>query len=637
MTFGGGCPGPSGAGAPRVRGRARCAGRAVQYLACVSKHAAPSTVNWGQRLLLVLLALVVGAAAWGAVRLLQDGPDRAEDAASTTPDRTAASTADGTTDAAPATQPADAGATATATLAPEAAAATTAQPECGTATVWAAPAILPAVQQAAQRAGDDCLGYDVVEQGSSAAQAALSGGETPDVWVPDSTAWPQLMSEAGVDLEVGETVASSPVLLTGAPQVVEALSALGIGADSTWADVSARYRELTQEALASGEAPPVSVRLGDPRTDPATMGLLAASAAQLGDWSERGSDGRRQLAQLAQNAIKGDPLAALRSDPRTLVPATEQQIAGALAQGVELAGVPLAGGAGVVQMPFVRVGDGADAGDAVDVLEEQLTGETAAGDLLALGLRPGTDGPAPEVPGVPEGVTVEGADVDPAQLSALAAQWGVVAPQSRLLTLIDVSGSMDAPVADGLSRIDLTREATQTALAVIPDQTAIGLWYFSTALEDDTDYREVMPLRALEDEVSDGVTQREALLAQTQELTVDLLWGDTGLHDSLWAAYQAMQDDVTDEEAISSVVLLTDGVNDDSTDGLSEEEVVDLLTEAREGGGHPVTVVLIGMGPDVDEEALQRLADAAGGESLVVRDPLELPQVFVDVVANRAR
>ena len=89
-------------------------------------------------------------------------------------------------------------------------------------------------------------------------------------------------------------------------------------------------------------------------------------------------------------------------------------------------------------------------------------------------------------------------------------------------------------------------------------------------------------------------------------------------------------------DAISSVVLLTDGINDDTTGGLSEQQVVERLTQARDAGDRPVTVVLIGMGEEVDADALERLATAAGGESLVLRDPRQLPQVFVDVVARRA-
>lgn len=39
----------------------------------MSKHSSPSTVGWGQRALLALLALVVLAAGVGAWRLLTDG------------------------------------------------------------------------------------------------------------------------------------------------------------------------------------------------------------------------------------------------------------------------------------------------------------------------------------------------------------------------------------------------------------------------------------------------------------------------------------------------------------------------------------------------------------------------------------
>src|SRR5699024_4984966 len=124
-------------------------------------------------------------------------------------------------------------------------------------------------------------------------------------------------------------------------------------------------------------------------------------------------------------------------------------------------------------------------------------------------------------------------------------------------------------------------------------------------------------------------------LPATQRPTVGWLTGDTRLTDSSRAAHPHLQA-AGDASSISSRLLLTDGINDDSTDGLSDDEVVDLLTEAREAGDRPVTVVLIGMGPDVDEEALDRLASAAGGESFVLRDPRELPQVFVDVVARRA-
>lgn len=447
---------------------------------------------------------------------------------------------------------------------------------------------------------------------SGAAQSALRGGEGPDVWLADSTAWPQLLAQGEIDLEVGEVIASSPVVLAGQEDLVAQLGELGVGPETTWAGLLETYQQV------GGSAPDAAVqlRVGDPRVDPASAAMLSTVGSQLAA-AGPGTPASNLMVSLAQTAIQGETLSA--ADGRTLVPATEQQLGAAGAQGdAGLRGVALADGLGVVQMPFVRVGDGgSDA--ALAALEEALTSEEAAADLTAASLRPGADGAAPS---------------DPAVVAGLIDRWTVIAPQSRILALIDISGSMAAPAGDS-TRVDLTRAATQTALSVLPEQTAIGLWYFATELDGDRDWSEQVPLRALNEEVRSGVTQKDVLLAETQRLTAENLTGDTGLHDALWAAYQEMESEAS-PDSIASMVLLTDGINDDPPGGLSEEEVIELLTEARAEAQHQVTVVLIGMGEEVDEDALARLAEAAGGQSLVLRDPVELPQVFVDVVASRA-
>lgn len=581
----------------------------MRYLSHVAKHSRPPEDNDRRGLLWGLLALLVVVLGAGAFWLL--GGDDGDPAADVP-------------DAAPATADATPTDDAAATSGPPAAA-----PEsCDPVTVWSAPELLPAVTAAADRATDDCFTYDVQERETAASQAEIRGGDAPDVWLPSSVAWAQLAGQAGVELEVGPTVAGSPVLLTGAPETVAGMGELGLTPDTSFAELAQVY----QEQSATGDAQ-LTMRLGEPRNDPATMALLAATADELGALDEPGGPGRSLLVVLAQTAVQGDPLSALRSDAGTLVPATEQQMGAAVDDGLQLQGVQLGGDLGTVQMPFVRVGQDGSA-EAVEALQEQLTSEAAAADLSALHLRPGTDGQAPGVEGVPDRVRTTAGAPDEQLTATVAETWAVIAPQSRILALIDISGSMAAPVEEGVTRIDLTRQAAQTALSVIPEQTAVGVWYFATALDGALDHVEAAPLRPLEEEVGE-VTQQEVLLGVTADLGVDTLQGDTGLHDSLWAAYSAMQDEDVDD-AISSVLMLTDGINDDPTGGLSEDEVVALLEQAREEGDRQVTVVLIGVGPDVDADALDRLATAAGGESLVLTDPRELPQVFVDVVARRA-
>lgn len=588
-------------------------------------------MSWVQRGLVALAALVVVLAGFATWRLLTDGPAERDDTAAASGSGAtrpgSASTAGPSGDAASSTTAGDADA---ATSAPTAAG----EQACALATVWAAPAVLPAVEKAAARAteaSEGCLTYAVAARGA-AAQAELRGGETPDVWVPDSVAWPQVMIDEGLDLELGPTVASSPVLLTGAPQLVESLGALGVGEGSTWADLMETYRKF---AASGQQQAPVDMRIGDPRTDPATMALMTATTGELGDWTSSDGAGRSAMVLLAQNAVQGDPLAAVRSDARTLVPATEQQIGLAADDGLELRGVALADGAGVVRMPFVRAGDLGEAADAATALEAELTGDAAAGDLAELHLRPGTDGPAPGVAGVPDSASTAGPDPDLAAVTPLTQMWTVIAPQSRILALLDISGSMGDPVDGETTRIDLARQATQAAISVIPQQTAVGVWYFSTELDGTKDWVEVLPVRALNEEVRSGVTQQQALLAESERMTTELLATDTGLNDSLWAAVQQAQADWS-PETISSVLLLTDGRNDDPPGGLSDAQLVAKLTDMREKGDRPVTVVLIGIGPKADAKALDKLATAAGGESRVLRDPRELPQVFVDVVARRA-
>ena len=466
--------------------------------------------------------------------------------------------------------------------------------------VLAAPDIAPVVSVIAQEA-DPCTSYTVTAQAPLEVATGLSTGQAPEaqVWIPSSPGFVDALAQGGADLENGPVVATSPVVLAAARPVFEGATE-GLAEEPTWAD------------LVTVELPLV---VGNPQTDPPTSAVLLAAQGGLGD-----SDAARVLTQnlmvnLAQNAA-ADPLTAVGQGLPIFVPTTAGQVAASEGTATELAGLTPRGGAGSLSYPFVVLPGGADA-PGVTELQEALLAPEAADAYEAGGFSAGDADATP---------------VDQEALAELNETWGALNPPSRLLAIIDVSGSMDEQVGE-TSRIGITSQAAQRGLALFPDDSAVGLWAFSTSRGDGgEDWVEMLPVRVLTQDV-EGTTQRELLEEASANLDEDFTTGDTGLHDTILAAYLHMQEE-WEEGSVSSIVLLTDGVNDDSTGGLSEQELLAEL-EAAADPAREVRLILIGMGPDVDSAALDRVATATGGESYVAEDPRDIAQVFVQAIAAR--
>lgn len=466
--------------------------------------------------------------------------------------------------------------------------------------VLAAPDIAPVVAQIAEQA-DPCIAYTVTAQAPIEVVSAFSTGRAPEaqVWIPSSVGFADALSDAGVQVETGPVVATSPVVLAAARTVFEEATA-GLPDEPTWAD------------LVTAELPLV---VGSPQTDPPSSAVLLAAQVGLGD-----SDAARVLTEnlmvtLAQNAA-ADPLAAVGQGLPVFVPTTAGQVAASAETDTELAGLTPRGGAGTLSYPYVVLPGGTDVPGVAELQEALLSSEArtvfSAGGFSA--------GEADAVP------------VDPAALAALHETWGALNPPSRLLAVIDVSGSMDEVVGES-SRIGITSQAAQRGLALFPDDSAVGLWAFATSRgAGGEDWVEMLPVRVLSEDV-DGATQRALLQAASQTLDEDFTTGDTGLHDTVLAAYLHMQAE-WEEGFVSSIVLLTDGVNDDSTGGLSESELIAELQAAADPE-REVRLILIGMGPDVDSAALTRVATAVGGQSFVAEDPRDIGQVFIRAIAAR--
>lgn len=489
--------------------------------------------------------------------------------------------------------------------------------------VAAAPQIAPVVGQVAADLRDECTEYEVNALPAAAVLAAMSGaaegadadvdraGETPDIWVPDSTLWVELVAAQGVPVESGPVVATSPIALVGPADVV---SGAGLESGMAWPQ------------LLGADAP---LRATDPQQDAASLLTLLTAQAAFGD----DEAGQQQAAALLINIGRqftpaDDLLAAARAGGAVIFPASEQTVA----SDERLAAVVPRGGLGTLSFPVVAL-PGGDAGPAAEALAEALLADEGAALLAEAGLRPGEDGAGPGVDGIPDQAPDLSAQPSAAEVSAATSRWSTLTKEQRMLAVLDVSGSMDEEVGD-TSRIGIATAAAERAMGLMRPGSQVGLWEFSTARgEDDEDFAELVPIRTLSERVGKQ-TQADVLLRKVAGLDEDTTTGDTGLHDTVLAAFTHMQQ-TYDPAYVNSVVLLTDGINDDSTGGLSEEQLVAEL-EDRADPDRPVTVVLVGMGPAVDGGALQRIAEATGGRAYVAEDPADIIGVFLDAVSHRA-
>jgi len=203
---------------------------------------------------------------------------------------------------------------------------------------------------------------------------------------------------------------------------------------------------------------------------------------------------------------------------------------------------------------------------------------------------------------------------------------------SRLLALMDISGSMQAgvPGAGGASRMTLAKQAASRGLSLYPPDSEIGLWVFSRDLTGTTDYREVVPVGPLGAR-SDGVTG-EQRLAEALAATEAIPDGGTGLYDTTLQAVRTMQKG-WDPRRVNAVLILSDGMNDDE----NSITLPDLLTTLKkeQDPRRPVPAISIAFGPDSDVDALTQISTATGGSTYLSQDPRDIGEIFLDAVGQR--
>ncbi|TFV90442.1 substrate-binding domain-containing protein [Blastococcus sp. CT_GayMR16] len=450
---------------------------------------------------------------------------------------------------------------------------------------------------------------------------ALDADALPGVWVPDSSLWAGRAGEA--PLEGAGSMGSSPVVLATSRAVGDALG--WTAQVPSWGQALATDRPLAVPDLASSAE---------------GLSALAAVRSSLGG----GEDADNAVVEAVLAAARATPITpadalaagAAGADDAPVVPVSEQEVF-RINQGTEnpsLIAVYPAEGSPFLDYPVLRVGERSGTERAAaDAVVRTLTSDRALTLVQEAGFR-GSDGAPPPGAGGQTGIQ-EAAPatltLDPAEVQGLFARLSSLAKPSRLLAVFDVSTSMRAPVGDG-TRATLARDAAKSALALFPDNAAIGLWAFARRLGSDTDWVELVPTRTLAADAG-GRPQRDVLTEQLDSIPDRLSPGGTGLYDTTLAAVRAARANF-DPTAVTSVVIVTDGKDEDE-DTIGLDALVQALS-AEVDPSRPVKVIGIALGPDADMGALEQIAAATGGDAYSAVDENDLQTVLFDALRQRS-
>jgi Ca-activated chloride channel family protein len=209
----------------------------------------------------------------------------------------------------------------------------------------------------------------------------------------------------------------------------------------------------------------------------------------------------------------------------------------------------------------------------------------------------------------------------PAVLDLVQKSWNANRKRARVIMVIDVSGSMGAQVPSvGKSRLELAKEAASKALQHFSPDDELSLWAFSSGLDGELPYIEIVSRKPLRD----GLTEfRQAISSLTPR-------GSTGLYATTEAAVAAAKSSFA-RDRINAVILLTDGKQEPPAPEALPRLVSSLESEDEETA---IRVFPIRYGDEADIAILRQIADASRGAAYDAKDPATIDNVFTAVVSN---
>jgi hypothetical protein len=522
---------------------------------------------------------------------------------------------------------------------------------CGNPTqlsVAVTPELGPVVQDAANRWTSDrrvpgrCVSIVVTAASPVDVAAVVAGkghrvtgldqpdGRTPrpDIWIPDSSVWLLRLRTADTNLvpATAPSLGTSPVVIAMPEPVATSLG--WIGARLTWPVVLQQM--VTDKRLHVG--------IVNPNRDAAATSTLVA----LGDAvSAFGSDGGKVAVDTLHSFADGGvpaPAALLirfptKADQQSLAaglalaPLPEQAVLAYNAShpGVRLTALSLDPAPAGLDYPYVVLPRlPADRAEAAAGFLRAVTDNAFRAQLGQLWIRSPDGTPGPDFPVARAMPAPPSAVPDASAITKALSNWAEITRRDRMLAVIDVSGSMQSPVptAGGATREQVAVAAAKGGLALFENSWEVGLWIFAAGLDGDKDYQQLVPIGPLS-------TQRGALNAALDTVAPKPNRA-TGLHDTILAAYRAMQDGWAPGRG-NSVVVITDGKNDDPN-GLTQDQLLAELKKTADPK-RPIQVILLGIGTEVTEADLSPIPQVTGGAAYVTADPAQIGNIFTKALA----
>ena len=502
-----------------------------------------------------------------------------------------------------------------------------------TLSMAASPDIAPALLQAARSVPPDeesgCYRVDVSIRDSSATAQSLSlsdGTPRPDVWVPDSTQWLRRAQDTGAwNVPVsGTSVGMSPVVIALSEDIAQRFG---------WPD-----RTPTWGDIFGAQGQSLNLGFPDPAVQPVGVAALLTMRQLIGAGPNTASANVEAMRRLSRNTMTSTtdlfarlPGGTAGGEALNAFPTSENAV---LRHNIRPSGTKVVAiypdtNTPTLDYPFVILPDTPEPRRAAaEKFLAYLLGNSARNALADAGFR-GPDGQPLRNRAQDQRTT--GQALPPIRLPEVEEvdhvlnEWAGANRSGRILTVLDISGSMNGTVpGTGRTRLDITLQAAEVGISLFKPTTDVGLWAFSTRLDGNKDYKEIVPIGPVRENLEARVARMRALRA--------VAGGGTGLYDTVLAAYKDSRQSWTPGR-INVVVLLTDGRDDDNGQGVNRGQLLDELAKAQDPR-KPLPIIGIGIGPDIDLCELNEITEATGGKAYAAPDPTKIGDVFFSALST---